>query len=120
MNYRSVVIVGIATEVTDREQKRSALASIVDHAVPGRSSEARPPTDKEAGGTLVLAVSLTEASAKVRAGPPIDDDSDLAVAVWAGVIPLRLAAGSPVPAPGLDPSHPVAGGDLSPRFVSPA
>jgi uncharacterized protein len=97
MNYRSVVILGTAREVEDREAKRAALEAIVEHVAPGRSREARPPSDREVDGTLVVEMPIAEASAKVRTGPPLDDAEDLARDCWAGVIPLRLQAGDPVP-----------------------
>ncbi|HVW32229.1 MAG TPA: pyridoxamine 5'-phosphate oxidase family protein [Acidimicrobiia bacterium] len=100
MNYRSVVVLGEAQEVTDPAEKRAAFAALVDHAVPGRSAEARPPNPKETAGTIVLALPLGEASAKIRTGPPIDDEADRPLPVWAGVIPLRLERGTPVPADG--------------------
>ncbi|HEY3238971.1 MAG TPA: pyridoxamine 5'-phosphate oxidase family protein [Acidimicrobiia bacterium] len=97
MNYRSVVILGTAVPVTDAAERERALAAMVDHAVPGRSEEVRPPDRRELAATLVVRVALDEASAKVRSGPPIDDEADLEVPVWAGVLPLRLVAGDPRP-----------------------
>ena len=96
LNYRSVVVLGRARKVVEREEKLTALAAIVEHVVPGRSREARPPSDNELAGTEVLAVEIGEASAKVRTGPPKDFDADLALPVWAGVIPLDTVAGEPV------------------------
>lgn len=96
INYRSVVLFGTATKVTDPEAKRAALAAFVDHVVPGRTGEARPATDAEIRGTLVLALPIAEASAKVRTGPPVDEPDDHALDVWAGVLPLRVTAGDPV------------------------
>ena len=83
--------------VTDPEERARAFAALVDHAVPGRSDEVRSPTAKELAATLLVRVGLEEASAKVRSGPPIDDDDDLELPVWAGVLPLRLVAGDPRP-----------------------
>ncbi len=97
MNYRSVVILGSAIPVTDGAERERALAAMVDHAVPGRSDEVRPPDRKELAATLLVRVALDEVSAKVRGGPPIDDERDLDVPVWAGVLPLRLVAGDPCP-----------------------
>jgi nitroimidazol reductase NimA-like FMN-containing flavoprotein (pyridoxamine 5'-phosphate oxidase superfamily) len=97
MNYRSVVVLGSAREVEGREAKRAALEAIVEHVAPGRSRQARPPTDREVDGTLVLELPIVEASAKVRSGPPMDDAEDLALDCWAGVVPLHLVAGEPVP-----------------------
>ena len=96
MNYRSVVAFGPA-RVVEGEEKEQALAAFVEHMVPGRSAVARPPTPRELAATLVLAVPLSEASAKVRTGPPHDDEADLALDVWAGVIPLAVVRGEPVP-----------------------
>jgi nitroimidazol reductase NimA-like FMN-containing flavoprotein (pyridoxamine 5'-phosphate oxidase superfamily) len=102
INYRSVVVFGQARHITDPDDKAAALARIVEHMLPGRSAEARPPTPSELRQTQVLALPITEASAKVRTGPPGDGDSeDAALAVWAGVVPLRSVAGAPEAAPGL-------------------
>jgi nitroimidazol reductase NimA-like FMN-containing flavoprotein (pyridoxamine 5'-phosphate oxidase superfamily) len=95
LNYRSVVVLGRARTV-GAEEKARALAAIVDHVVPGRARDARAATDKELAGTSVLAVRISEASAKVRAGPPGDFEADLALPTWAGVVPLRTVAGEPV------------------------
>lgn len=99
MNYRSVVLVGEATKVTDADEKWRALDVITDHVVPGRTAEVRPMTDGEVRATLVLRLPITEASAKVRTGPPVDEPEDLDEPVWAGVVPLRLVAGEPIQAP---------------------
>ena len=96
INYRSVVVFGTATEVTDADEKAAALAAFVEHIVPGRTAEARPATAKEVKGTLVLRLPIAEASAKIRVGPPIDDDEDLDLPVWAGVLPFAPVASSPV------------------------
>ena len=104
MNYRSVVVLGRALEVTEAEEKRRALEVIVDHVVPGRSGETRGPNDKELLATRVLSLALVEVSAKVRTGPPIDDEEDYTLPVWAGVIPVRLAIDAPVRDPRLDPT----------------
>lgn len=97
MNYRSVVILGSPVAVTDAAERERALAALVDHAIPGRSEEVRAPDRRELAVTLLVRVALDEVSAKVRAGPPVDDDGDLDVPVWAGVLPLRLVAGEPRP-----------------------
>jgi hypothetical protein len=97
MNYRSVMLFGSATAVVDVSEKQSALLAIVDHMEPGRSSCTRLPTDAELRSTLVVRFPIDEGSAKVRTGGPIDDPEDLALAHWAGVIPLALVRGSPVP-----------------------
>lgn len=101
MNYRSVVVLGLARLVEDADEKLAALAAIVDHVAPGRAADARAPSEKELAGTKVLAVALTEASAKVRSGPPGDFDHDLDLPIWAGVVPVRLVAGAPETAPDL-------------------
>jgi uncharacterized protein len=89
MNYRSVVVFGEARDVTEPEEKDRALAAMVERMEPGRSAHARAPNARELGLTCVLAIAIDEASAKMRTGPPIDDEADMAVDVWAGEIPLR-------------------------------
>jgi nitroimidazol reductase NimA-like FMN-containing flavoprotein (pyridoxamine 5'-phosphate oxidase superfamily) len=101
MNYRSVVVLGTAQAVTDPAEKLLALRAIVDHVVAGRWNEVREPTENEMKATLVVSVPLQEASAKVRTGPPIDDEEDYALPCWAGVIPLKLMPLSPVDDPRL-------------------
>jgi len=101
MNYRSVVVLGTADEVTDLAHKRRALDAIVDRAAESRSRSARPPNDKELGATRVFALAIEEASAKIRTGGPIDDEEDLVLPIWAGHVPLALRAGAPIPAEGL-------------------
>lgn len=101
MNYRSVVVLGAARPVTDPKEKRDALHAVVEHIAPGRWAEVREPSKKELKGTLVLGLSLEEASAKIRTGPPIDDEEDYALSCWAGVVPLRLTALDPIPEPRL-------------------
>jgi len=101
LNYRSVVLYGVGREVTDPQEKDLAQRALVDHVVPGRSSEVRPPNARELNETAILAFSLDEASAKVRAGDPVDPDEDLELPVWAGVLPLRLVPGEPRPAANL-------------------
>jgi len=101
MNYRSVVVFGRANVVDDREEKLAALRSLSEHMVPGRWDDVREPNEEELTLTTVLALSLTEASAKVRTGPPLDDEKDYQLPVWAGVIPLRLVAGAPIADPRL-------------------
>jgi nitroimidazol reductase NimA-like FMN-containing flavoprotein (pyridoxamine 5'-phosphate oxidase superfamily) len=96
MNYRSVVVFGVGRAVTDPSEKEAALAAIVEHVAAGRSAETRPPSAAELTRTLVIALPLAEASAKVRTGPSVDDDEDLGLPVWAGVLPLALVAGEPV------------------------
>lgn len=94
-NYRSVVILGETRRVRGSEAQR-ALTAIVDHSLPGRSTEARPPDAAELRRTAVLAVPVEEASVKVRTGGPVDDDADLQLPVWAGVIPLSTVRGDPL------------------------
>ena len=101
MNYRSVVIFGRATLVEDREEKYAALLALSEHIVRGRWADVREPTEQEWIQTTVLSLPLTEASAKIRTGPPLDDEEDYAMNVWAGVIPLGLVAGEPINDPRL-------------------
>lgn len=97
MNYRSVVVFGSAREVTDADEKSRALEAVVEHVVAGRSRDVRSPNEKELKATLVLALPIDEASAKIRTGPPVDDEADYAMQTWAGVLPLALTPGAPVP-----------------------
>ncbi len=106
MNYRSVVVIGRASEVSDPDEKLEAMQRVVEHVVPGRWEDARRPNDGEIKGTTILALPLDEASAKIRRGPPTDDDADLELAVWAGVIPLGIKPSEPVPAAGVEGSPP--------------
>ena len=103
MNFRSVVVFAPGRRVVDEAERRLALYAIVDHAVPGRTAEARGPNPSELRSTRVLALDLAHASAKVRTGPPIDDEADAEWPAWTGVIPLTLVRGAPVPAPPVDP-----------------
>ena len=113
VNYRSAVIFGTAAPVTGADAKLAGLRTIVEHLVPGRWAETRPPSAKELATTSVLAVPLGEASVKVRTGPPKDDEDDYELPVWAGVLPLALRPdapeGDPLLAPGIDVSPSVAG-----------
>lgn len=97
MNYRSAMVIGHARRVDDVDEKRKALEAITNHIVPGRWEEARQPSDKELRGTSVLRLSLSEASAKVRTGGPVDDDEDMDLPIWAGVVPLTSTFGAPIP-----------------------
>lgn len=99
MNYRSVVIFGTAIGVETPAEKMTALKAFTEHIIRDRWSEVRPPTVPELAGTLVLALSLAEASAKIRTGPPVDDEADYALPVWAGELPLRTIAEAPVTDP---------------------
>ena len=103
INYRSVVVLGNATVVDDAASKRQALEAFTEKLLAGRWGDARPPTENELAATSVLRLPLDEFSAKVRTGPPIDKDEDLALPVWAGVLPLRVVAGAPIPDAGCDP-----------------
>jgi len=103
VNYRSAVVFGTATRVADEDERWQALRVITDHLVPGRWAAARQPTRKEMAATAVLAVPLTEASVKIRTGPPADDPEDLDLAVWAGVLPAMLTFGEQQPDPALPP-----------------
>ena len=102
MNYRSVVILGKATLVDDPEEKLAALRVLSDHILPGRWDDIRQPNDRELKATSVLRVPIVEFSAKVRTGPPIDDEEDMTFPTWAGVIPLEMKAGAPINDPKLD------------------
>ncbi|HYC88012.1 MAG TPA: pyridoxamine 5'-phosphate oxidase family protein [Thermoanaerobaculia bacterium] len=95
MNYRSVVAFGKAREVTG-DEKISALEGLVEHVMKGRSRDIRQPNEIELKQTLVLALPLEEASAKIRTGGPVDDEEDYALPIWAGVVPLKLTAGEPI------------------------
>ena len=97
MNYRSVVIFGKATLVEDPAAKWEALHAFTEHVAPGRWQEVRQPSEKELKSTLVLAIPLKEVSAKVRTGPPLDDEEDYALPVWAGVLPIELTPTTPLP-----------------------
>lgn len=101
MNYRAVVALGTARPILDPAAKQRALAAFADRLLPGRSAEARAPTPQELRATTVLSFPLDEATAKLRTGPPQDPAADLDLPTWAGVLPLRMAAEAPVPAPDL-------------------
>jgi nitroimidazol reductase NimA-like FMN-containing flavoprotein (pyridoxamine 5'-phosphate oxidase superfamily) len=107
MNYRSVVVVGEARPVEDDAEKGRCLDVLVDHIVPGRSAEARGPNRVELRQTEVLVLPIDEASVKLRTGGPKDDDEDLDLDVWAGVVPLRMTAGAPEVDDGVDASLPL-------------
>ena len=101
MNYRSVVVLGQASVVADDAEKLQALLAFSEHVVPGRWDDVREPNDAEMRATTVLSLPLVEVSAKVRTGPPLDDEEDYELPVWAGVIPLRLLAEAPISDPRL-------------------
>ncbi|WP_371672906.1 pyridoxamine 5'-phosphate oxidase family protein [Streptomyces sp. NBC_00289] len=109
INYRSVVVHGVAHDVTDPEEKRLALDALVDHVVPGRSSDSRPANKKELAATAVIRLDLDEVSAKLRTGGVNDEPEDLALPHWAGVVPLRKGYEAPV-----------ADADLAPGTELPA
>ncbi len=111
MNYRSVMLLGRGVTVDDPEEKRTALLATVDHMVAGRSHHARPPSPTEIRATRVVRFPITEGSAKVRTGGPVDDGDDLGLPVWAGEIPIVLGTGRAVPAPDL------ADGTATPDYV---
>ena len=96
MNYRSVVILGMAVGVNDAKEKLEALRLLSEHILPGRWVESRQPNEKELRATLVMRLPIEEFSAKIRQGPPIDDEADYAFPTWAGVVPLTLVAGQPI------------------------
>jgi hypothetical protein len=101
MNYRSVVVFGRAMTVDDPTDKVAALVAFSEHVIPGRWNDVREPTEQELKATTVLSLPLEEVSAKVRTGPPLDDEEDYELPVWAGVIPLQLHAQAPIPDPRL-------------------
>jgi nitroimidazol reductase NimA-like FMN-containing flavoprotein (pyridoxamine 5'-phosphate oxidase superfamily) len=110
--YRSVVVVGDARVVEDPAEKRRALHGLLEHIAAGRATDCRPPNARELAATAVLALDLVEVSAKVRTGGAVDEPEDYALPHWAGVLPLRVAAGTPEPAGDLDPTTPV------PRYLT--
>ena len=96
MNYRSVVILGTATLISNPEEKLAALLALSQHILPGRWDDSRQPNEKELKATSVLRIPIEEFSAKVRVGPPIDDEPDYTFPTWAGVIPLDTTVGTPI------------------------
>jgi hypothetical protein len=107
LKYRLVVVVGSARLVQDGGEKLRVLAALLDHVATGRSADSRPPNTRELAATAVLALDLVEVSAKVRDGGPVDDEEDMALPHWAGVVPLTLNAGTPIAADDLDPAVPL-------------
>ena len=107
VNFRSVVVLGAARVVEDPAEKLRALHCLLDHIRPGRAADCRTPNARELAATGVLALDLAEVSAKVRSAGPVDDPEDSTLPHWAGVVPLSLTAGTPVPADDLDPATPV-------------
>jgi hypothetical protein len=96
MNYRSVVVLGTATRVDDPAEKLEALRRLSEHILPGRWAESRQPNDRELKATFALRLPINEFSAKVRQGPPIDDEQDYSFRTWAGVVPFEVTAGTPI------------------------
>jgi hypothetical protein len=113
INYRSVVIFGKAAVVESAAEKMAALKAFTEHIAPGRWDAVREPNEQELKATLVLALPLVEASAKMRAGPPVDDEEDYALPVWAGVLPIQLTFGEPVNDPRLSAGIEVPPGILN-------
>jgi nitroimidazol reductase NimA-like FMN-containing flavoprotein (pyridoxamine 5'-phosphate oxidase superfamily) len=101
VNYRSVVVLGAPRPIEELPERMRAVQAFTERLIPGRWEEVRPPTVKELKAIHVLALPLDESSAKIRAGPPVDDEEDYALPAWAGVIPLRTHAGAPLPDPRL-------------------
>ena len=107
MNYRSVLVFGRATLVDDPKEKYDALVALSEHIVRGRWADVREPNEQEMKQTTVLCLPMEEASAKIRTGPPLDDEEDYALPMWAGVIPLKLIAEQPISDPRLSAEIPV-------------
>jgi len=103
MNYRSVMVFGVAKPIVDTDDKRRSVQALVDHLMPGRRADLRKSTVKELNATSLLALPIETFSVKCRTGPPEDTKSDLDAQVWAGVVPLELTAGEPVDAPNILP-----------------
>ncbi|MBI1827813.1 MAG: pyridoxamine 5'-phosphate oxidase family protein [Planctomycetes bacterium] len=119
MNYRSVVVLGQGSEVVDRDAKLAALEAVSEHVIPKRWDYVRPVNENELNATRVAAVAISEASAKIRTGPPKDDDEDYVLPVWAGVIPMALAPGTPIPDPRLIDGIAIPGHVLNFKTTSP-
>jgi len=117
MNYRSVVAFGTARLIADAAEKREALRCISEQVLAGRWEEVRPPSEQELKATAVLEFGIEEASAKVRTGPPMDDEEDYALPVWAGILPLPVVAQGPVADPRLGEGIGVAGSVIRKRSV---
>jgi nitroimidazol reductase NimA-like FMN-containing flavoprotein (pyridoxamine 5'-phosphate oxidase superfamily) len=112
VNYRSVMVFGFARTIRDPEKKREALRFLVEHTVPGRASDVRPPNNAELAATIVVELPIKEASAKTRSGPPQDAEADMHLLAWTGVLPLRTTTLEPEPDPTMAPGTDV------PRYVS--
>jgi len=115
INYRAAMLFGRAHLIEAEEAKRAAMEAFVERFFPGRWDTLRAVTRKELKATSVLALDIDEASAKIRTGPPVDDEEDYALPIWAGVVPVRSVSADPLPDPRLDPALPVPPGlyDLS-------
>jgi uncharacterized protein len=107
INYRAVMAFGEAEVITDPKHKEEALRAFMEHVTPGRWDMVRPVTSQELKGTTVLAMKLDEVSAKVRTGPPKDDEEDYALPIWAGVLPLMVVSGPPISDPRLTADLPI-------------
>ena len=107
MNYRSVMVFGRARVIDDRAEKLQALFALSEHMIPGRWKDVREPSEEELQQTTVLSLPIEEGSAKIRTGPPLDDEEDYALPVWAGVIPLKVVAETPIPDPRLPANTPI-------------
>ncbi len=116
VNYRSVMIFGTATEVTDQAAKAQHLKTMMEQMFPGRWDQLRPMTSQELKATAILSLPLDEASAKISAGGPLDPEEDMQWPVWAGVLPIQQVMGAPIPADGLDPTLPTPKHVLDYRF----
>ncbi|MER7462471.1 pyridoxamine 5'-phosphate oxidase family protein [Streptomyces sp. NPDC097981] len=103
INYRSVIVHGTAYQVTDEDERRTALDALVDHVVPGRSADSRPANAKELAATAVIRLDLNEVSAKLRTGGPNDEPEDMGLPHWSGVVPVAQVHGTPIPADDLAP-----------------
>lgn len=120
INYRSVVMFGLARLIEDPREKMEALERFMEHLTPGRWAETRIPSEKELKGTSVLRFTIEEASAKVRQGDPVDDEDDHSLEAWAGVVPMRRQVDASVPAadlaPGIEPSGSIS--EIASKWMS--
>jgi len=107
MNYRSVMVFGRAKVIEDREEKLQALFALSEHMIPGRWPDVREPSEEELRQTTVLTLPIEEGSAKIRTGPPLDDEEDYSLDVWAGVVPLKVVAETPISDPRLPENTPI-------------
>ncbi len=111
LNYRSVMLFGVGRRIEEPDEQRTASAALLDHMAPGRSADARPPDESELRSTLFIGFPVDEGSAKIRTGGPVEEPEDLALAVWAGQIPIEPVSGRPVP------DHPHPPGTAVPSYV---